>query len=101
MSIKKQYLKTKPVCKVTFQLPENVLQNGGKIQLLGDFNNWDMSSEPMKKKKNGEYYATFDLETGKEYQYRYLIDGVKWDNDPDAEKYVPNEFYTDNSVVTV
>jgi hypothetical protein len=37
MAIKKQFVKTKPVCKVTFQL-----QAKKQITLVvGDFNNWN------------------------------------------------------------
>ena len=37
--LKKQFLKTKEVCKVTFSLPEAV--QGETVFLVGDFNNWD------------------------------------------------------------
>ena len=46
--------------------------------------------------------ATVKLETGKEYQFGYLIDGKVWENDWAADKYVPNNFtFEDNSVVAV
>jgi hypothetical protein len=70
--IKKKYLKTKPICKVKFTLP----------------------------KDNGNYTITLDLEKG-EYCFRYLIDGSKWENDWHADKYVPNSFGCDNSVVVL
>lgn len=99
MSIKKQYLKTKPVCKVTFSYPNE--SKASSIQLLGDFNSWDIGCEPMKKNKSGKYSKTIELETGKEYQFRYLVNGDDWQNDPTAEKYEVNEFATENSVVVL
>ena len=42
MSIKKQFLKSKPVCKVTFSLTKEEALNAEKIQLLGDFNEWNV-----------------------------------------------------------
>ena len=56
----------------------------------------------MKKLKSGVFKATVKLETGKEYQFRYLIDGTTWENDWEADKYVPNTMsFEDNSVVAL
>ena len=38
MSVQKQYLKTKSVCKVTFNLPKDVARSAGSVYLVGDFN---------------------------------------------------------------
>jgi 1,4-alpha-glucan branching enzyme len=97
--LKKQTLKSKPVCKVTFTLPEAI--KAETAYLVGDFNNWDEKATPMKLiKKNGQFSITLDLETGREYQFRYLVNGTEWHNDWHADKYVPNPFSGDNSVVT-
>jgi hypothetical protein len=40
-----------------------------------------------------------ELEAGKAYQYRYLVNGTDWYNDWRADHYVPNEYGGDNSVV--
>lgn len=102
MSIKKQYFKNKSECKVTFRLPKEAVGVADKVYLVGDFNNWDRFAMPMKKLKNGHYIATVNLETAREYQFRYLIDGTKWENDRHADKYVPSPHaYTDNSVIVV
>ena len=54
---------------------------------------------PMKKLKGGEYSVSVDLQKGKEYQFKYIIDGKSWLNEKEADKYVVNEFQTKNSVV--
>ena len=90
MSIKKQYLKKEPVCKVTFRIANNNEKNVEKVKIIGDFNNWDQECEPMKKLKNGEFSQTLKLEKGKEYQFRYLINGSIWENEPAADKFVSN-----------
>jgi len=42
------------------------------------------------------------LKTGREYQYRYLIDGRNWQNDVQADKYVHSSYGAcENSVVMV
>ncbi len=91
MSIKKQFLKSKPVCKVTFSLTQEEAFEAGKVQLLGEFNDWNVEEAiDLKKFKNGTYKATLDLETAKSHQFKYLIDGTKWENDQAADGYVNN-----------
>ncbi len=102
MSLKKQILKSKPVCKVTFTLTKEAANDAQTVCLCGDFNNWDYNSVPMKKAKDGSYSVTIELTPGQEYQFRYLLDGVRWENDWDADKYVPTAFGdSENSVVVV
>ena len=96
--IKKQFLKSKPVCKATFTLPAEAAPEAKTVEILGDFNNWKAGGE-MKKQKNGIFKAIVELEAGKEYQFRYLIDGETWENDWEADKYVSTPYGTENSVV--
>ncbi len=100
MSLKKQFLKSKPVCKVTFRLEATEAEGATKVQLLGDFNNWDESIEPMTALKSNDFTAILELETGKEYQFRYLIDGNAWKNEAQADGFVVNSFGVENSVVS-
>ncbi len=98
--IKKEYFKTKNICRVTFRLPKIAASDAKSVCLVGDFNNWNIYASPMKKLKNGDYTIKLDLEPGKEYQYRYFIDESKWENDWNADKYVKSLYGdSDNSVV--
>ena len=100
--IKKQFLKSKPVCKATFTLPVEAAPAAETVAIVGDFNNWNVAEAiEMKKQKSGEFKAVVELESGKEYQFRYLIDGASWENDDEADKYVHSPFGTENSVVVV
>lgn len=102
MPLKKKYLKTKPVCKVTFNLPKDAAGDAKAIFLVGEFNNWNTKSLPMKPLKSGGHTITVDLESGKDYQYRYLTDKGAWINDPEADRYEFSAFAGgDNCVVTV
>ncbi|MCF8458187.1 MAG: isoamylase early set domain-containing protein [Bacteroidales bacterium] len=98
---KKEYLKSKPECKVTFRLPKEIVAEAETVNLVGDFNNWDANSTPMKKLKSGEFTVTVTLQKDNEYQYRYFIDGKIWKNEENADKYLMNEFGSENSVVVV
>ena len=100
--IKKQFLKSKPVCKVTFELTPETVGTAEDVKIAGDFSNWTEEPVAMKKQKNGVFKATLDLETGKEYQFRYLVDDTRWINDEAADKYVPNNLtFEENSVVAL
>ena len=102
VGIKKEYPKSKDVCEVTFRLPNIVVRDAKSVCIVGDFNGWNIHTNRMKKKRNGDYAIKLDLETGKEYQFRYLIDESKWENDWNADKYVKSPYGdTDNSVVIV
>ena len=102
MSIKKQYLKTKPVCKVTFRLPEEATKSVRSANIVGEFNDWNIYATPMRKLKNGSFVVTLDLEPNREYQFRYLLDDKTWENDGEADKYVSHPYGDgENSVVVL
>ena len=102
MSIKKKFLKSKPVCKVTFRLPEEIGNSTKTANLVGEFNGWNFLATPMRKLKSGAFTATVDLKRGREYQFRYLLDKKNWENDAEADKFVPTPFGdSDNSVVVL
>lgn len=102
MSLKKQFLKSKPVCKVTFTVDADLLQDASEVAVLGEFNNWDPADSAMRKLKNGSFTKTLELETGHEYQFRYLVDGERWLNDAEADKYAYSGVAAEqNSVVAI
>jgi len=100
MGIRKQFLKSRPVCKVTFKIPESVVNGAETAFLVGEFNQWSPSATPMKRTKSGQFSATLDLETGRTYQFRYLLGSSTWENDPDADDYYPTPYGdSQNSVI--
>jgi 1,4-alpha-glucan branching enzyme len=99
MGLKKQFLKSKNVCKVTFEVASEEI-DAQNITLVGDFNDWNETQLEMKKYKNGKFKAVVNLEKDKEYQFKYLIDGEKWENDFEADSYVANHHGGENSVVS-
>ena len=100
MALKKSFSKDKKTCNVTFIVNPEAAQDAKTINLAGDFNSWSSTDTPLTKKKDGSFQVKVALEAGREYQFRYLIDGQKWENDWKADKYIPAPFSnTDNSVV--
>jgi 1,4-alpha-glucan branching enzyme len=90
MSIKKQYLKSKPVCKLTFRVTKEQAQNADTVKIVGDFNEWNKEVEPMNKLKSGDFTQTLNLDAGAEYQFKYLINDTVWENEAEADKEIPN-----------
>ena len=102
MSIQKDFFTDQGICLVKFSLPPDKSNSSKKACLVGDFNNWDQKENPMKKGKNKIRSATVELKMGNEYHFRYLIDETQWENDTEADKYVPSGFPDSmNSVVVI
>ena len=101
MSVVKKFSKNKKTCQVTFTLPKEAITGAKEVLLVGEFNNWNIEEGIAMVDKKDEYKTMVTLEAGRNYEYRFLIDGQKWENDWNAEAYVPNTFGTENSVVTL
>ena len=89
MSIQKQFLKSKPECKVTFSIQ---VKEANTVEVAGAFNNWKAQKMPLKKLKNGTFKGSVNLPTNKTYEFKYAVDGNSWVNDDSADKYVWNDF---------
>ena len=96
---KKDYTKTGRSCRVTFELPAEV--KAQKACLCGEFNQWDPSSHPMKRRKDGSFTLTISMKPGQQYRYRFLLDGERWENDWAAEAYLPNDQGSEDSLVII
>jgi 1,4-alpha-glucan branching enzyme len=95
--LKKTTLASGKKVKVTFELPAN---GGESVVVVGDFNGWDKEATPLKKrKKDGVWSVSLNLPIGQIYQFKYWINGERWENDWAADDYVPNGFGGDNSVL--
>lgn len=96
MAIKKQFVKTKPVCKVTFSI---LAKEADSVAVIGDFNNWNLEKGEMAKLKNGTFKGVFDLPKDTSYEFKYVIDG-NYINDPEADGFKWNDYAgSENSVV--
>jgi 1,4-alpha-glucan branching enzyme len=95
--LKKRYIADNTICKVTFILPATIEARTATV--VGDFNNWDKDATPMEQLKDGTWKAEIKLEAGREYQYRYFVNGSEWHNDWNADKYIAHPYGGENSVV--
>jgi hypothetical protein len=100
--MKKIRSKDQKTCKVRFHLPHEAVKDAQSVCIAGDFNNWNIHANPLKRSKDGSFSLTLELVRDREYQFRYLIDDMYWENDWAADKYMPSRFGDcDNSVVIV
>ena len=99
--IEKKYAKDRSVCKVTFTLPKEAAFEAQSVCLMGEFNNWAQDAHPLKQLKSGDFAVTVELEPGRSYRFRYIIDGWKYENDWGADRYEPNPYGGEDSVVDV
>ena len=70
-----------------------------RVSLCGDFNGWSSTATPMKRHDDGHWGTIVALAPGR-YQYKFVVDG-EWIADPAAQKNVPNEHGSLNSVIEV
>jgi 1,4-alpha-glucan branching enzyme len=100
--LKKRYVKSRDVCKVTFELPKDEMPDHiepQSVHLVGEFNGWDPTATEMPRRRGGVYRVMLELEPGRAYQFRYLINGEQWWNDWNADDYVPGVSGADNCLV--
>ncbi len=103
MSLEKNYLKSKPICKVKFIVPKQRAEGIKQVHLVGTFNDWDVEAAmPLRKQKTGDYATTLSFSVGEKHEFRYLLDGEQWENDEMADHYVPSHVsYEENSVIVI
>jgi len=97
--LNKKYSKDKKTCKVTFELPAAV--KAKTAHLHGDFTDWEKAPKKMRRYEDGSFKVSATLDSGKRYRFRYLLDGEHWENDWQADAYVPNSFGSEDSIVVV
>jgi 1,4-alpha-glucan branching enzyme len=73
--------------------------NAHQVILLGDFNQWDPKTNPMRRDENGVWRETVMISPGR-YEYRFFVDG-NWCNDPQNTLRCPNCFGSENDVIEV
>jgi hypothetical protein len=67
--------------------------------VCGEWNGWSAGADVMRRDAAGGFSLTVELDAGRVYRFRYLLDGQRWDNDWAADAYVANDFGGDDSVV--
>jgi hypothetical protein len=97
--IKKQHVKSRNVCKLTFELPEDI--GADEVQLLAEFNGWQ--PVPFERLKSGKWKLVQEAEPGRDYEFRYrLLKGghERYLNDEGADRTVTVAHGVENAVIS-
>jgi len=95
--LKKTPVKKSNKISVVFEI--DGFEDASELSLVGDFNDWEPTRTPMKRRKDGAWTATMRLPKDQRYEYRIVVDGQRWMTDNDADAIVPNPFGGHNSVL--
>jgi 1,4-alpha-glucan branching enzyme len=75
--------------------------NAKRVNLVGDFNDWSPSADPMADENgDGEFTLFYPLGVGT-YAYKFLVDGKNWVSDPANPSSEPDGFNGRNSIVKI
>jgi Glycogen recognition site of AMP-activated protein kinase len=85
--------------EVVFTLPAEI--EADRVALCGEFNGWATDEILLEHGSDGTWRTTVALKPGRSYRYRYLLDGERWENAWDADRYEPNSYGSVDSVVIV
>ncbi|WP_108652400.1 isoamylase early set domain-containing protein [Dongshaea marina] len=105
MPVIKKFLKSRPEVKVTFEVDPNSVGDAKKVNIIAEFEQWKPIA--LKRLKSGSFKTTLNVPTDKQdqFQFRYQLimqDGREvYQNDPQADGYIPNEYGEENSVLRV
>jgi diguanylate cyclase (GGDEF)-like protein len=70
------------------------------VALVGSFNNWDKDTDPMQPREDGTWQFVISLNPGT-YQYKFVLDGHEWVNDPANPERTPHTLGGANSLLRV
>jgi hypothetical protein len=70
------------------------------VELVGDFNDWKQGELELSSSGDGVWSLTMPLSPGR-YAYQFVIDGAKWQPDPNAEATVADGFGGVNSLLRI
>lgn len=70
--------------RVTFALPAS--EPAGPVSVVGNFNNWNPFSHPLRKRSNGTRSTVVTIVPGSTLYFRYLGEGGHWFDDEAAHE---------------
>jgi 1,4-alpha-glucan branching enzyme len=98
--IEREYSKDMKSCKVKFVVPREIASDANSIAVAGTFNDWNQQSHQLEKQENGDFRLDMVLEPDRDYEFRFVVDGERWGNAHNADKYYWSDYSNcDNSVI--
>jgi 1,4-alpha-glucan branching enzyme len=72
--------------KVTF----SVIDDGRPVSVIGDFNEWNPQTHPLRRRSNGTRSVAVVFDCGHQARFRYLAADDCFFDDPDGDAIEPN-----------
>jgi serine protease AprX len=71
------------------------------VSLVGDFNSWNTALTPLRKDDSGLWVAEVEAPKAGKYQYKFIVDGSRWLEDPSNGMKVPDNYGGMNSLLAI
>jgi serine protease AprX len=71
------------------------------VAVAGDFNNWSTSRDVLQKESSGLWVARVPAPAAGSYQYKFIVNGHRWIEDPSNGMKTPDSFGGLNSLIVI
>ena len=71
------------------------------VSVAGDFNGWSQVATPLKRNDSGLWFTEIVVPGAGRFEYRFIINGQRWLEDPSNGMKAPNNYGGLNSVIVI
>jgi hypothetical protein len=71
------------------------------VSVAGDFNGWSHVATPLKRNDSGLWLTDIDAPRAGRFEYKFIIDGQRWIEDPSNGLKAPDSYGGLNSVLVI
>jgi 1,4-alpha-glucan branching enzyme len=71
------------------------------VSVAGDFNGWSHVATPLKRNESGLWATEIDVPRSGQLEYKFIINGQRWLEDPSNGMKAPNNYGGLNSVLVI
>ena len=71
------------------------------VSIAGDFNGWSQAATPLKRNESGLWFTEIVVPRAGRFEYKFIINGQRWIEDPSNGMKAPNNYGGLNSVLVI
>jgi len=71
------------------------------VSVAGDFNEWSRVATPLKRNESGLWFTEIVVPGTGSFEYKFIIDGQRWIEDPSNGMKAPNDYGGLNSILVI
>lgn len=83
----------KKKCKLNFVIDKSNFSEFDDIRVLGDFNGWNYEKGVTLVFSKNKFKGSTTVKSGATYEFRYILNGRHWFNDPEADGLTDSPYY--------